>query len=141
MIRIDPAQLDQIRDAARAGYPEEICGVLVGRANGATPRSIVRVVPVGNAREDERTRRYLISAEMLREIESAANRDGLDVIGFYHSHPDHPAVPSTFDREHSWPWYTYVIVSVERGDVTAARAWRLAEDRSTFQEEEILEGS
>jgi proteasome lid subunit RPN8/RPN11 len=139
MIRIAPAALQRIRDAARDGYPEEICGVLVGSADGAAERSIVRVVPVGNAREDERNRRYLISAETLRGIESAANSDGLDVVGFYHSHPDHPAVPSTFDRDHSWPWYTYLIVSVDKGNSVIARAWRLAEDRSTFQEEEILE--
>jgi proteasome lid subunit RPN8/RPN11 len=129
---------EQIRQTARQGYPEEVCGVLLGSHAEGAERRIVRVVPVANARADERARRYLIPAGALRDIESTARRDGLDVLGFYHSHPDHPAVPSTYDREHSWPWYTYVIVSVAANQAVA-RAWRLADDRSAFQEEEIQE--
>jgi proteasome lid subunit RPN8/RPN11 len=139
VIRIATGLLDEIRRAVRDGYPEEVCGVLLGPIGAGTDRSIVRVVAVANAREAERARRYLIPADRLREIESSASREGLDVVGFYHSHPDHPAVPSSYDRDHSWPWYTYLIVSVSAANGTQARAWRLADDRSTLQEEEILE--
>ena len=138
MIRIPTRLCAQIRQAARQGYPEEVCGVLLGPPAVGAERRIVRVVPVANARAEERARRYLIPAAELRDIEKAARRDALDVVGFYHSHPDHPAVPSTYDREHSWPWYTYIIVSVAANN-TVARAWRLADDRSAFQEEAIEE--
>jgi len=138
MIRIAAALLEEIRHAVRHGYPEEVCGVLLGPVS-ARDRIVLRVVPVANAREEERARRYLIPAERLREIESTAQRDGLDIVGFYHSHPDHPAIPSGYDRDHAWPWYTYLIVSVSAGNGTVTRAWRLADDRSALQEEEILE--
>jgi proteasome lid subunit RPN8/RPN11 len=92
------------------------------------------VIPVENARTEERARRYVIDADVLRRVEREATDNGLDVIGFYHSHPDHPAVPSTFDREHSWPWYTYIILSVRSGDVVDTRAWQLSDDRSRFRQ-------
>ena len=139
MIRIALTLLDGIRQAVRNGYPEEVCGVLLGSEAAEGGRVIVRAVPVDNAREEERSRRYLIPADRLREIESSARRDGLDVVGFYHSHPDHPALPSSYDRDHAWPWYTYLIVSVSAANGTVARAWKLAEDRTALHEEEILE--
>jgi len=123
-------------DLAGTGYPEETCGVLVGRDDNGV-RQVERMEPVGNQRTDERRRRYLIDADALRRIEAEAAASGLDVIGFYHSHPDHPAVPSAFDREHAWPWYSYVIVPVMAGEAGALRAWRLQDDRDAFIEETI----
>jgi proteasome lid subunit RPN8/RPN11 len=137
-----------LEEAAR-GYPEEVCGVLVGRevraasddGHGAGVRVVERVVPVTNVRQDQRERRYVIDAPTVRRVEREAEADGLAVIGFYHTHPDHPAVPSEFDREHSWPWYTYIIVSVRDGEAADARAWRLLADRTGFEEETIEDGS
>jgi proteasome lid subunit RPN8/RPN11 len=74
----------------------------------------------------------------VRVVEDAAARGGLDVLGFYHSHPDHPAIPSAFDRDHAWPWYTYVIVPVEGGEAGAPRAWQLKQDRHHFDEVRLL---
>jgi proteasome lid subunit RPN8/RPN11 len=132
-ISVPEPALDVMRTDARRGYPEEVCGILIGRVDGSE-RTIERVIPVENARQDERARRYVIDADVLRRVEAEATDNGLDVIGFYHSHPDHPAVPSTFDREHSWPWYTYIILSVRSGDVVDTRAWQLSDDRSRFRQ-------
>jgi proteasome lid subunit RPN8/RPN11 len=97
----------------------------------------VRVVPLDNLREDARSNRYLIAPEQLLAVDRSAREAGLEVLGFFHSHPDHPPEPSGFDREHAWPWYSYLIVAVERGRNAGQRAWRLREDRSAFDEEPI----
>lgn len=122
-----------ILSEAELHYPEECCGALLGRAVDGR-RRVARAVPIYNGRDDERRRRYLIGPEDVLVVEDAAERAGLDVLGFYHSHPDHPAVPSRFDREHAWPWYTYIIVPVERGAPGAPRAWQLSADRGSFAE-------
>lgn len=141
MIRMLPEQLRAIRGEAERGYPEEICGVLIGRDGEGQAREVVRSLAVANARSTERARRYLIDAGALLAAERAAAAEDLEIIGFYHSHPDHPALPSEFDREHSWPYYTYLIVSVRTGRAEEARAWRLSDDRSGFMEEDIAEVS
>lgn len=117
-------------------YPEEGCGVLVGRERNGV-REVVHVVPVENRREDSRARRYLISPEQLLAADRSARAAGLEVVGFFHSHPDHPPEPSSFDRENAWPWYSYLIVSVQRGSVAGQSAWRLREDRTRFDSEPI----
>jgi proteasome lid subunit RPN8/RPN11 len=132
-ISVPEPAFDVMCTDARRGYPEEVCGILIGQVDGSE-RTIERVIPVENARQDERARRYVIDADVLRRVEGEATDNGLDVIGFYHSHPDHPAVPSTFDREHSWPWYTYIILSVRSGAVVDTRAWQLSDDRSRFRQ-------
>ena len=123
------------QDLARA-YPEEGCGVLLGRELGET-REVVRAVTFDNQRDDSRRNRYLISPEQFLAADRAARDEGLDVLGFFHSHPDHPARPSEFDRENAWPWYSYVIVSVLQGRAADTTCWRLAEDRSRFEPEAL----
>lgn len=135
-LRLDPAGLEQVHAHLARAYPEEGCGVLVGRDEGAR-RVVERVVVFGNQREDSRRNRYLISPEQLLQVEREARLEGLDVVGFFHSHPDHPAFPSAFDLEHAWPYYSYLIVSVAEGRAGEARAWRLAPDRSRFEPEAI----
>ena len=117
-------------------YPEEGCGVLLGRELDGR-RLIERVVGFENQREDSRHNRYLISPEQFLAAEMQGRELGLDVLGFFHSHPDHPARPSTFDLEHAWPYYSYLIVSVLAGRVADWRSWRLAEDRSQFEPEPL----
>src|SRR5262249_24429141 len=90
-----------------------------------------------NRREESRHNRYLIAPEQFLTADRAARGAGLEVIGFFHSHPDHPPRPSAFDLEHAWPYYSYLIVSVRRGEAGEARSWRLAEDRSRFEEEKV----
>lgn len=137
MIHLTPQQIEAIRDHGRRSYPEECCGVLIGR-DGGDDRVIVRVEPADNVKDAERERRYLIHPDDVRRLDEGARAEGLDIVGFYHSHPDHPAEPSAFDREHAWPWYSYVIVPVAAAGPGAPRSWRLREDRAGFDEETIV---
>jgi proteasome lid subunit RPN8/RPN11 len=128
--------LDAAGRHAAASYPDECCGVLIGSFSGETT-SVDRIVPADNERNDSRHNRYLINPETVLAAHKEARALGLDVVGYYHSHPDHPARPSEFDREHAWPGVSYLIVSVEKGNVADIRSWRLADDREKFDEEEI----
>ena len=117
-------------------YPEEGCGVLLGTDSGGT-RLVERAEPVANQRMDSRGNRYLISPEDLMQVERSARERDWDVLGFFHSHPDHPPVPSAFDLENAWPFYSYLIVSVAGGAVVESRSWRLADDRGAFEPETL----
>src|SRR5215469_14535179 len=91
-------------------YPHECCGALLGRDGEDGGRQVRDLFPLVNRREDSPRNRFAVTSEDVRDAEKAAHAAGLDVVGWYHSHPDHPARPSEFDREHAWPWYSYVIV-------------------------------
>ena len=134
---ITPRHLQTIGRHASVSYPDECCGVLIGRCqSGAT--FVERVLSVGNEREeDSRHNRYLINPETVLAAHKEARALGLEVVGYYHSHPDHPARPSDFDREHAWPGVSYLIVSVEQRKVVDTRSWRLSDDRESFEEEVI----
>ncbi len=126
--------LDRIVREARAAYPEEACGFLgvdVVEADAAV-RSIRSVAPAANESEGERRRRFVILPDELRTAEARAGTRGEAIGGFYHSHPDHPAVPSAFDTEHAWPWYTYVVVSVGREGALGVGAFELDGDHRRF---------
>jgi proteasome lid subunit RPN8/RPN11 len=129
-------EMERIHAHLCAAYPEEGCGALLGRDQG-DQRRVESAAPLDNTRADQRGRRYLIAPEQFLAAERRGRAAGLDVVGFYHSHPDHPAEPSAYDLEHAWPFYTYLIVCVRAGCVEEARAWRLAEDRSRFEPEAI----
>jgi proteasome lid subunit RPN8/RPN11 len=139
VIRIRATVLAEIRDAARATYPEECCGILLGRAGENGERRVARALAMVNDSEENRARRYLIDGDDVRNAERSAAHEGLEVVGFYHSHPDHPAEPSRFDLEHSWPWYVYLIVPVRAAEPGSPRAWLLADDRSRFDPADVLE--
>ncbi len=137
-LEITAELLTAIERHGEAAYPHEGCGILLGRVEGDT-RIVTEILPVENQREvDARHNRYLIPPDAVADSEEIAERRGLVVIGFFHSHPDHPARPSAFDREHAWPWYSYVITSVEHGRASGSRSWRLLDDRSQFVEEELV---
>lgn len=123
--------LEKIEKQGRARYPEECCGILIGRTEGNL-REVVRIFETPNVHEDDRNRRFMISPRDFREAEKDAGKHNLQIIGFYHSHPDHPAVPSKHDREFAWPWYIYLIVSVENGKSSNVQGWILRDDRSQF---------
>lgn len=124
-----------IRGHAEAGYPREVCGFLLGSMDAAAGLFCVHEVrPAVNRRGDRSTTRYRIDPEDYRAAERQAAERGREVVGIYHSHPDAPARPSDYDREHGWPNSAYVIVPVEAGTSGAPRAWLLAEDRSGFEE-------
>ena len=125
--------MERVREHAERGYPEEVCGALLGAREADGGVHVNELVPVENARDEERTRRYLIGPEDVIRLESAAEEKGLAVVGYYHSHPDTAAIPSDFDREHAWPWYVYLIVAVRSAKMQDALAWRLREDREAFE--------
>ena len=124
----------EIRREGERAYPAECCGVLAGRPG--ENREVIRFMPVVNRRTDD-PHRYLISPDDLRRAEAEVREAGLEVLGFYHSHPDHPAVPSAFDAEHAWPWYSYIIVRVDRGRAAEVSSWQLMDDRSAMSLESV----
>jgi cysteine synthase B len=118
------------RHAART-YPNECCGALLGPKQGR----VTQAFPLDNTFPDAQRRRFLVGPDEYRRAEARASDTGLNLLGFYHSHPDHPAEPSQFDLDHAWPNLSYLIVSVRQGQPKEARSWRLKVDRSAFQEE------
>lgn len=133
---ITPRHLQTIGRHAAMSYPEECCGVLIGQPQ-ADATLVERVLSVGNERDESRQNRYLISPSTVLAAHREARALGLEIVGYYHSHPDHPARPSDFDREHAWPGVSYLIVSVQGGKVAETRSWRLSDDRLGFEEEAI----
>ena len=124
----------RIRAHGAETYPHECCGALLGRDEDAS-REVLGVFPLRNRRDDSPRNRFALAPDDVRAAERAARESGLELVGWYHSHPDHPARPSEYDREHAWPWYSYVIVSVGNGRAAEMTSWRLAEDRSRFEAE------
>lgn len=133
-----PDVLDSIRSHGEAAYPEEGCGFLLGASHEGQNR-VQAMRRVENRQTENRERRYAITPDDYRTAQHAAAERGLDIVGFYHSHPDHPARPSSTDLEEAtFPGYTYVIVAVQDGTAAELTAWTLAPDRSRFEEEDIV---
>jgi proteasome lid subunit RPN8/RPN11 len=138
MITIESDQLTEMRRHGERDYPFECCGLMLGRFETTGQKLLTETYPISNAREEEAKRnRFLIRPEELMRGEKYARENGLDVVGFYHSHPDEPAVPSKYDLDHAWPTYSYIVVSVEKGQAVDLRSWEMEADRSRFNEEEI----
>jgi proteasome lid subunit RPN8/RPN11 len=137
VISLSQEQLAQMRAHGERDYPYECCGLMLGRfADGR--KQVVETYAISNAREEEAKRnRFLIRPEELMRGEKHARDKGLDVVGFYHSHPDDVAVPSQYDLEHAWPTYSYIVMSVEKGRAVDLRSWEMEADRSRFNAEEI----
>ncbi|MCY7275004.1 MAG: M67 family metallopeptidase [Phormidesmis sp. CAN_BIN44] len=144
VLKLDSRHLQTIAAHAESTYPEECCGLLLGTVD-STGTTIVAIKSTENAWNADaihigesfnKTRRYEISPEFML----AAMREGRDrnltIVGIYHSHPDHPAVPSECDRQQAWQHYSYVIVSVDRGCAIDWQSWSL-DDTHQFQPEEI----
>ena len=145
-------ELENIRTHGARDYPNECCGILLGHADGEK-KEVSEVVALQNLRHDparaeallpvedpgreSERNRFLIDPEDQLRVEKDSRQRGLDVLGYYHSHPDHPARPSNYDREHAWPWYSYVIISVERGEPKDLTSWVLSKDRQRFEQEDV----
>lgn len=119
-----------------ATYPHECCGALLGR-DGDLSREVLDLLPLANRRNDSPRNRFEVTPGDVRQAEKIAREKKLELIGWYHSHPDCPARPSEFDREHAWPWYSYIIVSIEAGGPREMFSWRLRDDRSAYDPEPI----
>jgi proteasome lid subunit RPN8/RPN11 len=138
MIQLSAIHRSEIAAHGERDYPYECCGLLLGSFTADGLKVISEIYPISNAREDQAKRtRFLIRPEELMQGERSAAAQGLDVVGFYHSHPDHPAVPSQYDLEHAWPLYSYIVVSVKAGAAQDLRSWEMQADRARFNEEEI----
>ncbi|HXE30482.1 MAG TPA: M67 family metallopeptidase [Terriglobales bacterium] len=135
-LHLAPELAAQIEQHGIADYPHECCGALLG-LDGAGGREVRRLFPLINRRDDSPRNRFAVTAGDVLAAERAARGAGLDILGWYHSHPDHPALPSEFDREHAWPWYSYVIVNTGAGYAGPMTSWRLAPDRSSFLPETL----
>ncbi len=139
MIEIADEHLSEIRAHGERDYPFECCGLLIGRFKDDR-KVVVETYAISNAREEEAKRnRFLIRPEELMRGEKYARAKRLDVVGFYHSHPDDRAVPSKYDLDHAWPSYSYIVVAVEKGHAADLRSWEMEPDRSRFNEEEITD--
>lgn len=137
-MKTDNETIEHMRAHAARTYPEEGCGFLIGTFEENGDVLVVDAEPVENVRESLKERRYRIDPDDLVKAEARAGASGYDVVGFYHSHPDHPARPSETDlAEATFPGYAYVIVSVTRGRPGEIRLWSLRDDRTGFEEREI----
>ncbi|HEX5481125.1 MAG TPA: M67 family metallopeptidase [Terriglobia bacterium] len=151
-LRITGEQVNAIGSHGAREYPNECCGAMLGVETGGV-KEVRELAALKNIRQDfargqelipltaleteSERNRFLIDPKDLVQVEKQARNRGLDIIGFYHSHPDHPARPSAYDRDHAFPWYSYVIITVEAGKPGPYASWVLREDRSQFDEEEI----
>jgi proteasome lid subunit RPN8/RPN11 len=126
--------VEKMKTHAGQTYPEECCGILLGKSE-ADSRIVYEVMAIDNSSEQLRTRRFIITPEDYRTAETQAGKNGLEILGFYHSHPDHPARPSQFDLEHAFPSWSYVIIGVDHGQPATMSSWILRDDRSRFEAE------
>jgi proteasome lid subunit RPN8/RPN11 len=124
--------LDAIRTHGRDTYPHECCGALLGRDG-----LVFEAWALPNTTEEGPRRRFLVRPADYRSAERRAGEQGMELLGFYHSHPDHPARPSQYDLDHAWPMFSYVIISVTAAGAGDITSWRLADDRSSFTEEAL----
>lgn len=129
----------RIEVEGEAAYPNECCGLLVGRDESAAGRRVVeRLIPAGNAfAADEQFHRFSIDPLTQMKVEKEAAAQGKLVLGFYHSHPDHPARPSEYDRQHAWPFYSYVIVAIVNRKAADMTSWVLDETTEQFAPQDI----
>jgi proteasome lid subunit RPN8/RPN11 len=138
MIRITQKLVNEICEHGVRDYPYECCGLLLGRFSEEA-KVVNETYAISNAREESAKRnRFLITPEELMKGERYARGKDLEVVGFYHSHPDSPAVPSQYDLEHAWPTYSYIIVSTTSDAAKDLFSWEQEPDRSRFNQEELI---
>ena len=136
-IVISSEHMHLIERHLEAAYPNEGAGFMLGHQNGEV-LTVESIMPLENQREAEaQHNRFELSTEDFMKAELRAAQSGMSFIGVFHSHPDHPAQPSEFDREHALPNFSYLITTVTSGQAALTRAWRLREDRSAFDEDQI----
>lgn len=141
-LRIGTELVERIHRHGVETYPHECCGALLGRdsssdADSPASREIVDLIPLINRRNDSPRNRFSVTPEDVIKVDRTAQARGLDVVGWYHSHPDHPARPSVCDLEHAWPWFSYIIVSVYQRVPQETTSWRLREDHTGYKQEVI----
>lgn len=135
MILLGTEILHQIIAHAKRVYPEECCGIMMGLGN--LTRSVKEIYPVPNINTERAHDRYEIAPEDFFKADGSAREKGLEIIGFYHSHPSHPPIPSAFDKQNAWPEYSYFIISIGEDRETTLKSWMFDEIKGVFEEEEV----
>jgi len=139
-IILSAAIASQIESEGAAAYPNECCGILVG-TDGSGGRIVERIIPMKNTFDpSEQYHRFTIDPLALARADEEAAAQGKAVVGFYHSHPDHPAQPSEYDRTHVPPWsfYSHIIVAIEKRKPAAMTCWQMNEETEQFRPQEIV---
>ena len=134
MVIVRAEARERLRALAALAYPDEGCGVLIGSIDAAGETRVTEATPGRNLRRDRTRDRYELDPGSILAAERSARERGMDVVGFWHSHPDHPAEPSQFDTERAWAEYVYVIVRSGMEGAGEARAWRLEAEGAGFTE-------
>ncbi len=137
MIHIKKEHLDDIEAHGKEGYPNEVCGIILG-VDGTEKKEVMELRRATNLNTDRAHDRYKLDPKDIHMADKDARDKGLDIIGFYHSHPDHPDIPSEFDREMASPYYSYIIISVMGGKETSTKSWLLNDESQAFEEEKII---
>ncbi len=135
-IRLSQKIIGKISNHAIDEFPHECCGFLIGKFNDEQADAD-EYVSAKNSVEENKERRFIIDPVEYMQVESRADAQNMSLIGIVHSHPNSPAVPSEFDRNHAFSGFSYIIISVMENDVKEIRSWRLTEDREKFIEEHI----
>ena len=135
MLCIDDSKFRDIENQAKKSYPNECCGLLIGM--NTSEKKVVEVRPAQNWNTERSHDRYVIERKEFEKIDKEAVKKGFQIIGVYHSHPDHPAIPSAYDTEHACSWFSYIIVAVEKGETTDIKSWIFNEEKKQFEEEKI----
>jgi len=136
MLVVEQIPLDEMIKDAVGTFPDECCGFLFGKEENDS-RTVIKIQVVDNAKEGDKRRRFVISAKDYLNAEQFADANNLQLIGVYHSHPNHPAIPSEHDRVAAQPYFSYIILSVMNGEFDHIRSWQLNEQQQ-FEEEKIL---
>lgn len=138
-IILPSAIMRQIQEDGERHYPEEGAGLILGNLDEGARRVTGLIHRINSYEPASRQRRYAIDPKEMIEAEEEADSLGVNIVGVFHSHPDHPARPSEFDLAWAMPWYSYVITSISEGRAVESRSWRLSDDRSSFVEEQLVE--
>ena len=132
VLQLGSGVLEAIQQHGRETYPHECCGALIGRES-----DVSSTMALPNITDEGPRRRFRISDADYMSVERTATAAGAELLGFYHSHPDHPARPSQYDLDHALPFFSYVIISVVSGEPGDVHSWKLRDDRSAFDEEPL----
>jgi proteasome lid subunit RPN8/RPN11 len=137
-INVSAEQLRAIEAHGESTYPNEGAGFLLGAIQNNAVQ-VAHLLPIDNKREVEaQYNRYELNPQDFARAEMEADKRGLSLVGVFHSHPDHPAQPSQFDRDHAWPNFVYLITSIQKGKAEITTAWQLRGDRAAFDEDKII---
>jgi proteasome lid subunit RPN8/RPN11 len=134
MIRFEEEAREKMLEQAKLIFPDECCGFLFGTEDAEGNRLVLEMTAVNNSREGDKRRRFEIGAKDYMRAERYAAEKDILLLGVYHSHPNHPAIPSEHDRVAAQPYFSYIIVSVMQGNIDHVRSWRL-NDEARFEEE------